>query len=78
MAEPVVLVVICETSEEAERTMAALHDVAIHAMTVSFVSEDSLNRSVRDHIFEAHHPLFEGRTSVARTNGDPGQQIENF
>ena len=37
MEEPMVLVFVCENSEQAERTMVALHDAAIHAMTVSFV-----------------------------------------
>ena len=78
MEEPIVLVVICENCEQAERTMVALHDTAIRAMTVSFVSEDSLDRSVREHITEAHYPLREGTNGVARVNGDPRQQIESF
>ena len=78
MEEPIVLVVIYETSEQAERTMVALHDASIHAITVSFVSEDSLDRSVREHIADAHYPLLGGTSRVARTNGDPRQQIESF
>jgi len=78
MEEPIVLVVICETSEQAERSMWALHDAAIHAVTVSFVSEDSLDRSVREHIADAHYALREGTSGVARVNGDPRQQVESF
>ena len=59
-----VLVVVCEKSEQAKRTMVALHDAPIHAMTVSFVSEDGLDRSDREHITELHYSLPKERADL--------------
>ncbi len=62
MEDPIVLVVIFEDSEQAERTLLSLQDAAIHAVTMSFVLEESLDRSVREHIADAQCLLGEGKS----------------
>jgi hypothetical protein len=44
--------------------VVTLRNAAIHAMSFSFVSEDDLNRSVREHMTEAHYSLREQRVKL--------------